>query len=141
MPKAPLPPDVVDFIKERRPGIVSTVRADGSPHAATTWYMWTGEHILLNMDRSRRRLANMEREPRIALTVIDGDNWGRSVTLLGRIERFYPDAELADIDKLALRYQGYVFEARVRDSVTALMKVEQWHGCDVDHIWGFPGQT
>ena len=125
MPKAPLPPDVVDFIKERRPGIVSTVRPDGSPHAATAWYMWTGEHILLNMDRSRRRLANMEREPRIALTVIDGDNWGRSVTLLGRIERFYPDAELADIDKLALRYQGYVFEARVRDSVTALMKVEQ----------------
>ena len=141
MPKAPLPPDVVDFIKERRPGIVSTVRPDGSPHAATAWYLWTGEHILLNMDRSRRRLANMEREPRIALTVIDGDNWGRSVTLLGRIERFYPDAELADIDKLALRYQGYVFEARVRDSVTALMKVEQWHGWDVDHIWGFPGQT
>ena len=141
MPKAPLPPDVVDFIKERRPGIVSTVRPDGSPHAATTWYMWTGEHILLNMDRSRRRLANMEREPRIALTVIDGDNWGRSVTLLGRIERFYPDAELADIDKLALRYQGYVFEARVRDSVTALMKVEQWHGWDVDHIWGSPGKT
>jgi PPOX class probable F420-dependent enzyme len=141
MPKAPLPPDVVDFIKERRPGIVSTVRPDGSPHAATTWYMWTGEHILLNMDRSRKRLANMEREPRIALTVIDGDNWGRSVTLLGHVERFYADEELADIDKLALRYQGYVFEARVRDSVTALMKVDQWHGWDDDHIWGFPGKV
>ncbi len=141
MPKAPLPPDVVDFIKERRPGIVSTVRPDGSPHAATTWYMWTGEHVMLNMDRGRRRLANMEREPRIALTVIDGDNWGRSVTLLGHIERFYADEELADIDKLALRYQGYVFEARVRDSVTALMKVDQWHGWDIDHIWGSPGKV
>ena len=74
MPKAPLPPDVVDFIKERRPGIVSTVRPDGSPHAATAWYMWTGEHILLNIDRSRRRFGYMEKEPRIAVTVIDGDN-------------------------------------------------------------------
>ena len=61
------------------------------------------------------------------------------MTLLGHIERFYPDEDLADIDKLALRYQGYVFEARVRDSVTALMKVDdaRWN---VDHIWGSPGK-
>jgi hypothetical protein len=29
----------------------------------------------------------------------------------------------------------------VRDSVTALMKVDQWHGWDVDHIWGSPGKV
>jgi PPOX class probable F420-dependent enzyme len=141
MPKVPLPPDVVAFIRERHPGVVSTIRPDGAPHAATTWYMWTGEHVLLNMDRGRRRLKHMEHEPRVALTVLDGDNWGRSLTLLGRVERFYQDADLADIDKLALRYQGYPFEARVRDSVTALVRVESWHGWDVDHIWGFPGKT
>jgi PPOX class probable F420-dependent enzyme len=141
MPKAPMPQDVIDFIKERRPGIVSTVSPDGAPHAATAWYMWTGEHILLNMDRSRKRYSYMEQEPRIAVTVIDGDNWGRSVTLLGHVEKFAADTDLADIDKLALRYQGYVFEERVRDSVTALMKVDSWHGWNVDHIWGSPGKV
>jgi PPOX class probable F420-dependent enzyme len=141
MPKAPVPPDVSQFLKQRHPGIVSTVRPDGSPHAATTWYMWDGDRILLNMDRSRRRFAYMQAEPRIALTVIDGEDWGRSVTLLGEIEEFRPDPDLADIDKLALRYQGYTFEARVRDSVTILMRVDEWHGWDVEHIWGKPGVT
>jgi PPOX class probable F420-dependent enzyme len=141
MPKAPVPPDVSEFLKQRHPAIVSTVRPDGSPHAATTWYMWDGERILLNIDRSRRRFAYMEANRRIALTVIDADDWGRSVTLLGEIEEFRPDPDLADIDKLALRYQGYTFEARVRDSVTILMRVDAWHGWNIDHIWGKPGVT
>ena len=67
--------------------------------------MWTGGHVLSTWIAAGRGW-NMEREPRIALTVIDGDNLGGWLTLLGQIERFYADEELADIDKLALRYQG-----------------------------------
>jgi PPOX class probable F420-dependent enzyme len=132
---------VVAFVRDRHPCVLSTVRPDGTPHAATCWYMWTGEHILLNMDRGRRRLAYLEANPAVAITVLDSGNSGRSITLLGHVERFYQDADLADIDKLALRYQGYLFEARVRDSVTALVRVDAWHGWDIDHIWGSPGRT
>ncbi len=141
MPRAPVPRDVHEFLKERHPAVVSTVRPDGSPHAASTWYLWDGERVMLNMDRSRKRLAFLERDPRLALTVVDADNWGRSVTLIGAIDEFRPDPDLADIDRLALRFQGYTFEARVRDSVTAMMRIDSWHGWNVDHIWGSPGVT
>jgi hypothetical protein len=46
------------------------------------------------------------------------------------IERLEDDPELADIDRLALRYQGHAFRNREAARVSAWMRCERWHRWD-----------
>src|SRR5919204_1218348 len=84
MPRAPVPPELADFLAAPRPSVVAVLRADGSPVTAATWYEWLDGKVLLPMLRSSRRLAHIRRDPRIALTVL-GDSWYTQVSVLGRV--------------------------------------------------------
>src|SRR5205823_7611328 len=83
--------------------------------------------VLLNMDESRLRLRFLRRDPHAALTVLDADSWYRHVSLLGRVVRIEDDDDLADIDRLALRYTGRPFRTRDRKRVSAWLQPERWH--------------
>ena len=48
MPLAPLPDEVVEFLKEPHAAVISTVRSDGAPYSAATWYDWDDGRILVN---------------------------------------------------------------------------------------------
>ena len=72
----------------------------------------------------------MRHDPRVSLTVLDLDDWYTHVTLAGVIERIEDDPELADIDRLALRYQGHRFRNREAARVSAWMRCERWYRWD-----------
>ena len=72
MPKLPLPPDADALLRRVNPAVIATLLPSGAPHTAVTWYEWDGERVLVNMDSARLRLANMRRDPRVSVTVIDG---------------------------------------------------------------------
>jgi hypothetical protein len=59
--------------------------------------------------------------------VLDLENWYRAVTVLGRVVEIRDDEELADIDRLSLRYRGTPYRNRERKRVTALIEPERWH--------------
>ena len=128
MPRVPVPSDVSEFLARPNPAIVATLRPDGSPHTAATWYDWEDGRVLVNMDASRLRLGFMRRDPRVALTVLDKDSWYRHVSLLGRVVSIDRDPDLADIDRLSRRYGGNDFHDRERDSWSAWIEVDRWHG-------------
>ncbi len=111
-------------------------RRDGSPHTAPTWYDWEDGRLLLSMDESRLRLRFMRRDPRVALTALDHENWSRHVSLLGRIGSIEEDVDLRDIDRLALRYTGERFRTRDRRRFSAWLDVEAWHAWEG---YGRPG--
>ena len=64
MPRVPVPPEVDEFLAQPRAAVIATLRPDGSPHTAATWYDWDDGRVLLNMDESRVRLGYMRRDPR-----------------------------------------------------------------------------
>jgi PPOX class probable F420-dependent enzyme len=136
MPKAPVPQDVAEFLQRANPAIVASLRGDGSPHSVATWYDWEDDgRILLSMDESRLRLGFMRRDPRVALTVLDGEDWGRHVSLLGRVVAINEDVGLRDIDRLAVRYTGEPFRTRDRRRYSAWAQVDAWHGWDGPGPW------
>jgi PPOX class probable F420-dependent enzyme len=135
MPKPPLPPEVDALLRKPSPAVIATLRADGSPHTAATWYDWDGERVLVNMDRSRQRLANMQRDPRVSLTVLDAEAWYRQVTIFGRVADIVDDRQLADIDRLARRYTGRPLSNRTRDSVSAWIEPTGWYGWEGAGHW------
>ena len=122
-----MPPEIEAFLRRPNPAVVATLRPDGSPHSVATWYDWEDGLVLLNMDESRLRLRFLRRDPRAALTVLDAESWYRHVSLLGRVVRIEDDDDLADIDRLALRYTGRPFRTRDRKRVSAWLQPERWH--------------
>jgi PPOX class probable F420-dependent enzyme len=107
--------------------VIATVRSDGAPYTAATWYDWDDGRILVNMDFERLRLKHMRRDQRVALTVLDLEDWYRTVTVLGRIVEVHDDEGLVDIDRLSQRYRGTPYKNRERKRVTALLEPERWY--------------
>lgn len=135
MPDMPLPPEVEAIVAKPYLAVIATVRPDGAPHTAATWYDWEDGRVLLNMAFSRRRLENMRRDPRAALTVVsDGDTYDH-VSLLGTIVDIEPDPDLAGIDRLALRYNGEPFRTRDQERWNAWLLPARWH------TWPLPGKA
>lgn len=128
MPKPPVPPEVGEFLRQPNPAVIATLRPNGSPHTVATWYDWEDGRILVNMDESRLRLGYMRRDRRVALTVLDKDNWYSHISILGRVVSIERDPDLADIDRLAMRYHGRPHRDRKRKSWSAWIEVDRWHG-------------
>jgi PPOX class probable F420-dependent enzyme len=127
--KPPLPAALQELLRQPNPCVVATSARDGSLHTAATWYEWCDDgSVLLNMDRSRRRLEHMRSDPRVALTMLDSETWYRHVSIVGRVRDIYQDVNLADIDRLATHYVGTQHRDRTRDSWTAIVEVLRWHG-------------
>jgi len=131
MPVPPVPPEIEAFLREPNPAVVATLHADGSPHTVATWYDWVDGLILLNMDATRARLGHLRRDPRVSLTVLGKDSWYSHVSLEGVVDRLVDDTELADIDRLALRYTGNPFRNRAGKRVSAWVGVERWDEWEV----------
>jgi PPOX class probable F420-dependent enzyme len=127
MPPTPVPADIDAFLRRPNPAVVASTRRDGSLHTVATWYDWEDNRVLLNMDESRLRLRFMRRDPRVALTVLDEEDWGRHVSLMGRIATLEEDQGLHDIDRLALRYSGQPFGTRDRRRFSAWVEIDAWH--------------
>jgi PPOX class probable F420-dependent enzyme len=130
VPPAPLPPDLIGFLERPNPAVIATVRPDGSPHAVPTWYEWADGLVLVNMDESRARLDHLRRDPRVAITILNGPDWYSHLLIRGRVVEIRQDPDLADIDRLAQRYAGRPHRDRTRKSVTALIEPETWF------VWG-----
>lgn len=126
MPLVPVPPEVDAFLARPNPAVVATVSPTGEPHTAATWYDWDDGRVLLNMDESRLRLRYMRQNRAVALTVLGEGNWYAQVTLLGRVVSIEEDPELADIDRLSIRYGGHPFHDREAKRVSAWMEPDRW---------------
>ena len=138
MPELPVPEIVSEFLARPNPAVVATLLRGGTPHSVATWYDWDDGRVLLNMAESRLRLSHMRRDPRIALTVLDADDWYRHVSLFGKVVSIEDDADLTDIDRLAVRYTGNPFRSRQQRRVSAWMAPERWHGWSGGGPWPPP---
>lgn len=139
MPKPPVPQEVSELLAKPNPAVIATVRPDGQPVSVATWYVWDNGRILVNMDEGRKRLDYLRENPRVSLTVIDGDDWYTHVSLQGRVTELRDDLDMADIDRISRHYTGQPYPNRDRKRVTAWIEVDRWHGwgklenTDVNH--------
>jgi PPOX class probable F420-dependent enzyme len=138
VPRLPLPPEADALLGRANPAVIATLRPDGSPHTAVTWYDWDGERLLVNMDATRLRLKLMRRDPRVSLTVMDGADWYRQLTIFGHVDEIRDDPEFKDIDRLCLRYTRRQFHNRLRTRISALIKPDGWYGWEGSSHWPRP---
>jgi PPOX class probable F420-dependent enzyme len=135
MPRLPLTPRVDRLLLKPNVAVVASLRPDGTPHTAATWYEWRAGRILVNMDATRKRLGYMRANPAVSVNVIDVDDMYTSVSLSGKIVEFVDDVGLRDIDALCRRYLGNAYPDRSSPRVSAWIEVETWN------IWDSARET
>ena len=128
MSDSPLSESAKEMLARANPAVVCTVRADGQPVSAATWYLLRDDRLLVNMDEGRVRLKHLRNDPRVSLTVIDESDWYTHVTVIGRVTEMYDDEGLADIDALSRHYTGKPYGNRDRARVSALIEVDRVSG-------------
>ncbi|MDG4801969.1 PPOX class F420-dependent oxidoreductase [Micromonospora sp. WMMD980] len=128
MSKPPLPEPAVAMLRKPNPAVIATLRPDGQPVSAATWYLWEDGRILVNMDEGRRRLDHLRNDPRVTLTALDEQGWYTHLSIVGRVVELRDDTDLADIDRLSRHYTGRAYPRRERARVSALIEIDRWHG-------------
>jgi len=95
-----------ELLKGKNFCLVSTIREDGSVHAAPVWVDVQDGQPVLNTAEGRAWPRNLERDPRVTLTVMNMENPYEYVSIRGRVaERTHEGAD-AHIDALAMKYLG-----------------------------------
>ena len=101
-----IPATHVDLLQAAKPAFaqLATVNSDGSPQVTPVWVDYDGTHVLVNTARGRVKAKNLERNPRVALSISDPENPYRYVGIQGRVVEMSEKGGDAHIDKMAKKY-------------------------------------
>ena len=93
------------FLDNPYVGVVTTLREDGSPHATVVWVDRDDGAVSFNTARGRAKERHLNRDPRVAITVVDPQNAYQWVSVSGTAELTEDGAD-PQIDRLAKKYLG-----------------------------------
>jgi PPOX class probable F420-dependent enzyme len=105
---AKLSDDQAKLLTDPNIAVIATIRPDGTPQVTPTWIDYDGEHVLVNTAAGRAKAANLQRDPRVSVFVLDPDNPYNWVSVTGPAELTQEGAEEAEehINKLSHKYNG-----------------------------------
>jgi PPOX class probable F420-dependent enzyme len=83
---------------------LATLMPDGSPQNTQVWVDTDGKHILINTAQGRQKERNVQRDPRVAVNVVDPTNAWRIGMVRGRVVEVTTDGADELIDQLAKKY-------------------------------------
>jgi PPOX class probable F420-dependent enzyme len=95
-----------ELLNAKNFAVVSTLRADGSVHAVPVWVDLQEGVPTLNTAEGRAWPRNLERDPRVTLTVQNLENPYEYVAIRGRVSERTREGADAHIDALAGKYLG-----------------------------------
>jgi PPOX class probable F420-dependent enzyme len=85
---------------------LATLNPDGSPQITPLWIDLDGDDVVFNTAQGRKKARNLERDARVAVTVIDPDDPYNVVAFQGTVTDVTTDGADAHIDALAKKYLG-----------------------------------
>jgi PPOX class probable F420-dependent enzyme len=85
--------------------VLSTLEPDGTPQSTVVWAKRDGDHILFALPKSRRKTANLNRDPRATVVIFDTANPYESAQVQGTAS-LEDDPNGTLIDELAHKYTG-----------------------------------
>src|SRR5487761_1072254 len=88
-------------------GAFTTLLPSGQPMTHVMWVDADDEYVLINTEADRQKYKNVEKDPRVTVTIIDGANPYHYAEVRGKVaEKVTGPEARAHIDKLSLKYNG-----------------------------------
>lgn len=84
---------------------VATLQPDGSPQTSVVWVTRDGDQVLFSTLAARRKARNLERDPRVSLSIFDAANPYLSIEIRGRAELTVDEAKALPVE-LSQKYLG-----------------------------------
>jgi PPOX class probable F420-dependent enzyme len=101
-----IPQSYRDLFDKKAFAHLATVGADGRPQVTPVWIDYDGSHVRFNTARGRVKIRNLERNPKVALSIQDPENPYRYVQVRGRVAEMTEKGADEHIDALARKYLG-----------------------------------
>jgi PPOX class probable F420-dependent enzyme len=94
------------FFKKPNFGHLATLEPDGSPQVTPVWIDVDDEHILINTAKGRKKVRNIQRDPRVSVEVADQENPYSMLSIKGKVVEITSEGADAHIDAMAMKYLG-----------------------------------
>src|SRR5262245_35006438 len=126
-----LSPDGVKLLQEKHLAVLSTIMPDGSPQATPVWVDVEpdGSHIIINTVDGHLKLKNIDRDRRVAVTVIDGQNHFRTVVVRGMVveQRGSEQGATDHIHMLNKKYTGRDWYPLSEGETRVILRIKPTH--------------
>ena len=95
---------------------LATVMPDGAPHVTPVWidHDPAAGRLLVNTERGRQKVVNVEREPRVGLSLTDPEDPYRRLSVIGEVVERTTGGAREHIDALSRRYTGHDYDNEIR---------------------------
>jgi hypothetical protein len=107
---------------------MASLGPEGEPQVHPVWYGWDGSHLLVSSTGSRQKTKNVERDGRVAGSILDPENPYRYLEVRGVVETVDPDPTGTLIHQLAKKYldqDRYPWEDDNSDRVIVRIRIEK----------------
>ena len=119
-----IPALVADLLGERNFAHLATIEPDGGPSSRPVWVDVEEDRVLFVTQLGSRKSRDVERDPRVALSVAHREDPYREADLRGQVvERIDGDAALLLADRIARKYTGEPFPLRGDETVIYAIEV------------------
>ncbi|MBI2709043.1 MAG: PPOX class F420-dependent oxidoreductase [Actinobacteria bacterium] len=125
----PLDPRITELATAKNFAALTTLLPDGHPQTQVMWVHADDEHVLINTEVGRQKYRNVERDPRVTVTVWDAANPYRYVEVRGRVAETVTGPDARDnIDELSHKYTGHDYSNPIgTERVVLRIAVERVH--------------
>jgi PPOX class probable F420-dependent enzyme len=128
MPASTIPDSHLDLFKKKAFAHLATLMPKGQPQVTPVWVDYDGRHILFNTAEGRQKDKNLQRDGRVALSILDPDNPYRYLEVRGRVAERTREGADAHIDAMAFKYMGKEkYPYRQPNEVRVIYKIDPEH--------------
>jgi PPOX class probable F420-dependent enzyme len=123
-----IPNSHADLFKKKAFAHLVTLMPGGQPQVTPVWVDYDGRHVLINTAQGRQKDKNLQKDKRVALSILDPENPYRYLEVRGHVADRTLNGADAHIDAMALKYLGkekYPF--RQPNEVRVIYKIEPEH--------------
>ena len=122
-----IPESHADILEQQALAHVATIGPDGEPQNNPVWFDEQDGYIRFSQTTTRQKYRNVQRDPRVALSIVDENNPYRYLEIRGTVERIDPDPDCAFINSMAKKYLGqdvYLWTQPGEERVVVLVRPE-----------------
>ena len=110
-----LHPQVIELARAQNFAALTTLLPDGHPQTQVMWVDADGTHLLINTEVHRQKFKNVERDPRVTLTIWDNDDPYSFVEVRGEVVEKVKGPEAREhIDELSHKYHGRPYGTNIQ---------------------------
>jgi PPOX class probable F420-dependent enzyme len=128
MPTQVIPETHLDLFKKKAFANLATLMPGGQPQVTPVWVDYDGRYVVINTAEGRQKDRNLQRDRRVALSILDPDNPYRYLEVRGHVAERTRNGADQHIDAMAKKYldkDKYPF--RQPNEVRVLYKIEPEH--------------